>query len=187
MKTRLTHAELSNLLGQYQRDAMKTALRTEPNRDLLIRANGLAGEFGELLTASYNGASAAEIDSEIADVVWYIAAVADVLGVDLGSKRFGDCIGRHPRFFDTPLIDEHHVIGVVCAIGVVCEFAKKTAGHGREKPIEPVLEALGHIFFEVVERVEDLPALLAANISKLRARHANAGPGGFDPNYGACR
>lgn len=172
----LSKNELSQLLKRYEQDAMATALTTERNKDLLIRACGLAGEFGEYVSSTYNR------DEEGADVFWYGASIAKVLGFSLGGSEFLDQFFAHRAEGRS---SEATTRGFL-AVARVCEFAKKVGGHGRDKPIGPVIADVAYVL-AMVSRYwngPELSAALAANIAKLRARHANAGPGGFDPNYG---
>lgn len=169
----MNETELKALLSRYQIDAMRTSLKTEPRMDLLIRACGLAGEWGEYQAALYADRAdwLEHRDEELGDVFWYIAAVADIKGLKLSELTISDRA--------VPLRS--------CAeyVGAVCEYAKKTAGHGRDKPIEDLITPLSMLLSKcVITASYDLPSILAANVAKLRARHANAGPGGFDPGYG---
>lgn len=167
--------ELHALLTQYQRDALRTALKTETSRDLLIRTCGLAGEWGEFLAETIDETSdPKKCGEELADCFWYMASIAEVAGFQLA-----DLIMLNA--YNEPLSS----IRVTIEIGKVAEYVKKTAGHGREKPIEDLTVPLSKILHSLIFKARDgLPEILAANVAKLRARHANAGPGGFDPNYG---
>lgn len=181
-------AELSALLGKYQKDAMETSLVTEPRKDLLIRSCGLVGEFGELISVQ----TADDEHSERGDVLWYVMADLDVLKMNAGSPLFINSIHPQAEFYDFPDQAEkgqHYAGGVpefrsvIRALAYVAEFAKKVGGHGRDKPIEKTIRALGHITYWVIRNLNsnDLASILAGNISKLRARHSS---GKFDPNYG---
>lgn len=185
---------LADLFTKYQRDAMATALVTEKSKDLLIRSCGLAGEFGEMQAAQ----KFEEWRGEMADVAWYAASIAQVLGFSIGDRDFVALIGTTERaknlYFDDPNECDRPAMSGWQGVAYVCEWAKKVAGHGRDKPIEPLKEALAHVLYVAITDcqwwVGCLEALarvgedLAANVAKLRKRHADAGPGGFDPNYG---
>lgn len=169
----LTTKETKDLLLMYQRDALKTALRTDYGKDLLIRACGLIGEWGEYLRAG-----AVTRGEELADCFWYAAAIADLVGVSIAD------------FVISPTITKPDVDMTTCAIAACAEYAKKVGGHGRDKPLTDLTRHLGDVvnqlvaFAHVLGPNVTLPEILAANIAKLRARHAQAGAGGFDPNYG---
>lgn len=81
----------TDAFSSYQRDAMKT--RIYPAEDNLVySALGLAGEAGELankvkkiMRGDHNRAElVAGIRGEMGDVLWYLAALAEDIGVDLG-------------------------------------------------------------------------------------------------------
>lgn len=181
-------AELGHLLRNYQRDAMRTALVTEPSKDLLIRTCGLVGEFGEF----FDEPSA----EELGDLIWYIAAVCDTAGLNIA-----DLVEGNPLLIK--ILDQYADPEFIASMGPrallsvcrVAEYVKKTAGHGRDLPRTKLTDPLRVVLafsvacaadFDTSEG-EGLPALLAANVAKLRARHANAGPAGFDPTYGQPR
>lgn len=177
----LTLDALKDLLRKYQIDALKTALTTEKGKDLLIRSNGLAGEWGEYLAEPEGmplviGGVPTSKGGELADVLWYAAAVADVCGVQLADLAIVGSPSNSP---------ERAERYCTIAIAGVCEYAKKVGGHGRDKPVSDMTKHLRRAL-EILTQIarDDLPELLAANVAKLRARHAAAGPGGFDPNYG---
>ncbi len=181
----MTLDALKDLLRKYQIDALKTALTTpDTGKDLMTRTNGLAGEWGEFLAEpegmplTVNGAVTSR-GGELADVFWYAAAIAEVCGVQLADYALRtDYATAHSSL---PMAERFCTI----AIGGVCEYAKKVGGHGREKPVSDMTKHLRRVLQVIVDLAgADLPLLLAGNVAKLRARHANAGPGGFDPNYG---
>lgn len=81
-------------LNEYQQQALKTAVNTyEPLMEKTIWAMGVAGEAGELIekwkkiVAYKNGEvtqdDVNELAKELGDVVWYIAVLADRLGLTL--------------------------------------------------------------------------------------------------------
>jgi hypothetical protein len=78
-------------LSEYQRLAIRTDQHAgEPERRLLVALLGLAGETGTLLTEhkkwlrdgdAYN--RVAGVSEDIGDILWYLAAAASALGLDL--------------------------------------------------------------------------------------------------------
>ncbi len=76
--------------NQYQTEAMKTALYPKEHK-VVYSALGLAGEAGELANKvkklmrgdADREALVEGIKSEMGDVLWYLAALADDLGVTL--------------------------------------------------------------------------------------------------------
>lgn len=77
---------------KYQEEAMKTRFYPPENR-IVYSALGLAGEAGELankvkkiMRGDDNKPELIDgIKSEMGDVLWYLAALADDLGVDLAA------------------------------------------------------------------------------------------------------
>jgi len=81
---------MHNTLDEYQRAAMRTANTNMPLGDRLANAGlGLAGEAGEAGGAIkkhlYHGhkLDKSALTEEMGDVLWYLAEVADALGVSL--------------------------------------------------------------------------------------------------------
>ncbi|HSH55932.1 MAG TPA: nucleoside triphosphate pyrophosphohydrolase family protein [Candidatus Limnocylindrales bacterium] len=79
---------------EYQKQALTTAIANpDPLMDKTIWVMGIAGEAGEVLEkwkkiVAYRGgviteADTAELAKELGDVVWYIAVLADSLGLSL--------------------------------------------------------------------------------------------------------
>lgn len=81
---------------EYQKQAIKTALISHPNNPDLqnsIWVMGIAGEAGEVVEkwkkavayrgGQFNDQEFADFSKEFADVIWYIAVLADSLGLSL--------------------------------------------------------------------------------------------------------
>lgn len=81
---------------EYQKAAITTALQSESTDPLLqksIWVMGIAGEAGEVVekwkkavayrNGEFNEAEFADFKKEFADVIWYIAVLADSLGLSL--------------------------------------------------------------------------------------------------------
>lgn len=96
-------------LGQYQNLAIRTA-----NSDLTYRekvsnfAMGLAGEAGEtvdyLKKCLYHGhyMDVDVVEKELGDVLWYVAVLADTIGLDLediAEKNIAKLKARYPDGF----------------------------------------------------------------------------------------
>ena len=78
----------------YQKQALTTAIKnSDPLMDKTIWAMGVVGEAGEVIEkwkkiVAYRGGTispedTAELSKELGDVVWYIAVLADSLGLSL--------------------------------------------------------------------------------------------------------
>ncbi len=81
---------------EYQKQALTTAYTSEQNKGLMektIWAMGIAGEAGEVVekwkkVVAYNDGKmteeeVADFGKELGDVIWYIALMADSLGLSL--------------------------------------------------------------------------------------------------------
>lgn len=160
----VTYDKLEALLNNYQTDAVKTALVTTPDKDLLIAACGMVGEYGELLRAKRD-----EIDKELGDVFWYVARLADLMNLQLGRLTW------LPAFEEGKTGD----VEAVQVLGEICEYTKKTAGHGKymTKPIVAMSQLLGHLVECTGSHLEEV---LKGNIEKLKARHPS---GSFSNDY----
>jgi NTP pyrophosphatase (non-canonical NTP hydrolase) len=77
---------------EYQKQALTTAIKNpDPLMDKTIWAMGVAGEAGEVIEkwkkiVAYRGGEIsqddrAELSKELGDVIWYIAVLADSLGL----------------------------------------------------------------------------------------------------------
>ena len=83
-------------LNTYQRRAMETALPTAYNLDYMVL--GLASEAGEVAgklkkakrEGWYDDKLKAEITPEVADCLWYVAGILDVLTVELDAAAQGN-------------------------------------------------------------------------------------------------
>lgn len=81
-------------LNEYQTKALKTALDTKTQKKLVIAALGLGGESGEVLDhiKKYYGhdhpLDMAYLKKELGDILWYIAYMADALGIKLEDVAF---------------------------------------------------------------------------------------------------
>jgi NTP pyrophosphatase (non-canonical NTP hydrolase) len=94
----------------YQRAAARSLpAEGEPGRSLAVLGLGLAGEAGEVveLIKKHIGHGHAidleKIDKELGDVLWYVAALCEVLGIDMGDVMFNNNVKlrrRYPEGFD---------------------------------------------------------------------------------------
>lgn len=97
-------------LNEYQTEAARTARMDLPPREKLATfALGLGGEAGEVqdLIKKHIGHShdldLEKIEKEIGDVLWYVAALAGMLGLNLGdvaSANLDKLRARYPEGFD---------------------------------------------------------------------------------------
>jgi NTP pyrophosphatase (non-canonical NTP hydrolase) len=77
-------------LREYQRQAAATSQQTDAERAMLVALLGLAGETGTLLTEHKKWLRDGEahdrmtgVAEDIGDILWYLAAAASALGLDL--------------------------------------------------------------------------------------------------------
>ena len=76
-------------LNTYQKLSQRTAMYQDTNKALIVAALGLGGESGEVLDhikKYYGHGHELDIDylkKELGDILWYVAYMAEVLGLDL--------------------------------------------------------------------------------------------------------
>ncbi len=80
-------------LNDYQKAAKTTAVYTSPEQQLVCTVLGLNGEAGEVAekikkvirdkNSVIGDEDRKEIQKELGDVLWYLAVLADTLGLDL--------------------------------------------------------------------------------------------------------
>lgn len=96
-------------LDDYQRAAMRTHVDDGPVR-LASYALGIAGEAGEVadLVKKHIGhghpLDAVKLQNELGDVLWYIAGLAQVLGLslsDVAQANIDKLLRRYPDGFST--------------------------------------------------------------------------------------
>jgi NTP pyrophosphatase (non-canonical NTP hydrolase) len=97
-------------LNEYQTEAARTAnMELPPREKLATFALGLGGEAGEVqdLIKKHIGHShdldLEKIEKEIGDVLWYVAALAGMLGLSLGdvaAANLEKLRARYPQGFD---------------------------------------------------------------------------------------
>lgn len=134
----------------YQAAAARTLPAAMADRDRLsMLALGVVGEWGEYAEADLGPESVVEAG----DVLWYIAGLCTVLGVDmttLGLHNTG--IGRD-----------------VCALSDISEPIKKHLYHGKPLDKARILRGCARLYMGIVYN-HDLPTVMAANVDKLKAR-----------------
>jgi NTP pyrophosphatase (non-canonical NTP hydrolase) len=96
--------------NEYQQLALRTAGQTAPDRLVLNGVMGLCGEAGECIDIVkkhlFQGheLDRARLIDEAGDCLWYLAAVASGLGMDLGEIAQGNVDKlrkRYPEGFET--------------------------------------------------------------------------------------
>lgn len=134
----------------YQTAAARTLPAAMADRDRLsMLALGVVGEWGEYAEADLGPESVAEAG----DVLWYIAGICTVLGVDLADLT-------SYRVAPAPVVD---------ALGDICEPIKKHLYHGKELDKARVLGGCCRLYMDIRRRLM-LPDVMAANVDKLKAR-----------------
>ena len=133
----------------YQRAAART-LPDIPHRDRLsMLALGVVGEWAEYEQAL----DAATKREEAGDVLWYLAGLCTMLGVDMAILAGVD----------------HSKMLIVDALGDICETTKKHLYHGKDLNRIRILRGCAKIY-AVVAMHEPIAEIMAANIDKLRKR-----------------
>lgn len=98
-------------LDDYQIEALKTARQDQARQERLVNgALGLAGEAGEVADLIkkhlHHGhpLDRTEAARELGDVLWYVAAMADAMGLrleDVAAMNILKLRNRYPQGFDT--------------------------------------------------------------------------------------
>lgn len=95
--------------NDYQKKALRTAGDSEPKKLLLNGVMGLAGEAGECIDLMkkhlFQGhdLDREKLKDELSDVLWYVAAVASGLEIELDEvavHNVNKLIKRYPEGFD---------------------------------------------------------------------------------------
>lgn len=99
--------------AQFQRDAMRTGAATRGDGALSLAGMGLAGEAGEVCDLAkkvvhhgrpLDDAMRTRLVEEAGDVLWYLAFLADTLGVtmeDMARANVAKLARRYPNGFNT--------------------------------------------------------------------------------------
>ena len=143
-------------------DYQRAAVRTMPaglddHGALSMLALGVVGEWAEYEQAI---GSPTEGD-EAGDVLWYIAGMCTVLGVDLAILAG---MASDPQEF------------VIDCLGNICEPIKKHLYHGKELDKARVLSGCARLY-TIIAGKSTAAEIMAANVDKLKARW----PDGFRP------
>ena len=134
----------------YQAAAARTLPADLSDRDRLsMLALGVVGEWAEYEQA----ANVVTKQEEAGDVLWYIAGLCTVLGVDMAILAGVDLSGMM----------------VVDALGDICETTKKHLYHGKELHRIRILRGCAKLY-AVVAKQEPTAEIMAANVAKLKAR-----------------
>jgi len=135
-------------------DYQRAAVRTMPaglddHGALSMLALGVVGEWAEYEQAL----DAATKREEAGDVLWYLAGLCTMLGVDMAILAGVD----------------HSKMLIVDALGDICETTKKHLYHGKDLNRIRILRGCAKIY-AVVAMHEPIAEIMAANIDKLRKR-----------------
>jgi hypothetical protein len=134
----------------YQFFAARTLPANLSGRDRLsMLALGVVGEWGEYREAIDTPNEA----EEAGDVLWYLAGLCTVLGVDMA-------VLSEP---------ERGYLPSPQAMGLICESVKKHLYHGKPLDKARILRGCARIYALVAEN-RDISGIMAANVAKLKAR-----------------
>ena len=134
----------------YQIAAGRTLPANLSDRERLsMLALGVVGEWAEYEQAL----DAATKREEAGDVLWYLAGLCTVLGVDMAILAGVD----------------HSKMLIVDALGDICETTKKHLYHGKDLNRIRILRGCAKLY-AVVAMHEPIAEIMAANIDKLRKR-----------------
>lgn len=180
-------------LNEYQTEARKTAIFPK-DQALIYTVLGLLSEAGELAGAYQTqklSNALGERDwkaflSEAADILWYTAAIADVLGTDLQTIR--DSVELDPTVH-TAYSKGLAVVGVTFDAGEVASAVKKyirdaddsiefKGSKYEQKAIKHLGSILIHIELLALGRHTSISDLMADNLAKLFSRQERGVLGG---------
>lgn len=134
----------------YQSAAARTLPTDLSDRERLsMLALGVVGEWAEY----HDVVDGPTQEEEAGDVLWYIAGLCTVLGVDLADLT-------SYRVAPAPVVD---------ALGDICEPIKKHLYHGKDLDKARVLGGCCRLYRDIARRLM-LPDVMAANVAKLQAR-----------------
>ena len=156
------------------------AARTRPNRsraDLItMAALGIGGEASEVLDSMRsNPANTTEHRiKELGDVCWYVATLADALGMDPETLWTTTAPGQFLTWYEA-------AIRVAIDAGAVVEAAKKHLFHSKSDGAIRLSLCLlaGTMAASATVLDTTISEVWAVNVAKLRERH----PDGFKPGY----
>jgi NTP pyrophosphatase (non-canonical NTP hydrolase) len=159
-------------INEYQTGAVSTAIYPTP---LAYPTLGLCGEVGEFQTA-WNDGDDDEVIKEAGDVLWYLANVANDLGLTLsellGRKKFPKCSNPGGWNCDDPLLR------LSKDAGMIAEQVKKTIrDHGgvmpgkRLKVVKKAAKEIVQTLADLLDDCEvDLEEAARRNYDKLKSR-----------------
>jgi NTP pyrophosphatase (non-canonical NTP hydrolase) len=160
-------------LNDYQTGAVSTAIYPAP---LAYPTLGLCGEVGEFQTA-WNDGDDDEVIKEAGDVLWYLANVANDLGLTLsellGRKKFPKCEHSGSTWrCDDPLLRLSQNAGVVAE--QVKKAIRDSGGEMPKKRLSLVKKASKEIVQTLADLLNDCECTLEeaaeANYAKLKSR-----------------
>ena len=134
----------------YQAAAARTLPANLSDRERLsMLALGVVGEWWEYREATDTPTE----NEEAGDVLWYIAGICTVLGVDMAMLN-----ALEPDF-----------VSSVQALGYICESVKKHLYHGKALDKARILRGCQRLY-TLIDDGSDIGEIMAANVAKLQAR-----------------
>lgn len=148
----------------------------DANLRLAVWAMGLSGEAAEVLDYFDQGGGDLDIlTKELGDVCWYISALCEHNGFELGHVAGEPLVSD---FLDTVLLDEsvsRPDISLSIAAGSTVDYIKKVVGHGHDLDrdrLQRDLRIVLHLVAEIAEsQAISLEDVLGRNIAKLEKRY----------------
>ena len=161
---------------RYHNHAARTRPVQHPREAMIMATFGIGGEGGEVLaTIRSNPAHNREKRiKELGDLCWYVALLADVLGMDTDLLWFPTFDGNVTTWYGGG-------ISTAIAACAVVEATKKHLYHSKPPGIiRDALPVLTSAIYHAAQTIDSsLPEVWAANVAKLKARH----PGEWTPDY----
>ena len=144
---------------EYQKLAQRTSSTTTARDKLINGALGLCGEVNEFITEKLFIEKRA---TEAGDVMWYVAEIAEGLGVSLA---------------DVAAIDEPCVTGIYEEAAQIADAVKKYAYQGHTIEKYEIMLGLNRIMHRIARRMFDygysMDDVMRGNVEKLLKRYPN--------------
>lgn len=169
---------MSDILARYQAESARLAVYPDKRRGAIIYL-GFVGEAIEVMEAVFDRADRITIERELGDVLWYVSAICDELGLSMQSL-VQDGIDSIP-FTVTRQFGETWARALVVHAGRVGECFKKHVRDGHEvlteqrraMVVDNLEQAVARIYLIANAIDSSIESVLTRNLAKLVERAAS--------------